>query len=367
MSQCVELSKASVGRVCTILGLVLALQADATQTFAQEAKTGTETSASERLLLPTADETTNEISTTTDSSSTSATEVETREAPPVPSFEELDSAATNLNDALSGARAKLDELRQATELAAMAAELREELEVSIQENNRLAATLAEVQSERSLLENQENAAQREIVDLKQSVDESKIEIDEQKQILDQRQARIKNVEIARADAEHQIQLLEGNLENAGVEITKLSSEIAELSGQLEATRTELSEANERAEKARTARNEADTELSKVRKQIAGMLRSVLLGGEPIDVSAIEKEVEAAGGNSDSLGLAVRYEAIQASNVRAAPSPDAERVGFAKRGDLVTVIGKVGGRNWFEVETVDGVRGFIFGDLIRPAA
>jgi chromosome segregation ATPase len=285
----------------------------------------------------------------------------------VPSFEELDSAATNLNDALSGARAKLDELRQATELAAMAAELREELESSIQENNRLAATLAEVQSERSLLKNQQNAAQREIVDLKQSVDESRIEIEEQEQILDQRQARIKSVETARADAEHQIQLLEGNLENAGTEITKLSSEITELSGQLEATRTELSEANERAEKARTARNEADSELSKVRKQIAGMLRSVLLGGEPIDVSAMEKEVEAAGGNTESLGLAVRYEAVQASNVRAAPSPDAERVGFAKRGDLVTVIGKVGGRNWFEVETVDGIRGFIFGDLIRPAA
>ena len=285
----------------------------------------------------------------------------------MPSFEELDSAATNLNDALSGARAKLDELRQATELAAMAAELREELEISIQENNRLAASLAEVQSERSLLESQQNAAKREILDLKQSVDESLIEIDEQKQILDQRQARIQKVEKARADAEQQIQLLEDNLENAGGEITKLSSEIAELSGQLEATRTELSDANEQAENARVARDEADLELSKVRKQIAGMLRSVLLGGEPIDISAMEKEVEAAGGNSDSLGLAVRYEAIRASNVRAAPSPDAERVGFAKRGDLVTVIGKVGGRNWFEVETVDGVRGFIFGDLIRPAA
>ena len=73
-----------------------------------------------------------------------------------PSFEELDSAASDLNEALSGARAKLDELRQATELAAMAAELRDELESSIQENNRLAASLAEVQSDRSDLESAEH-------------------------------------------------------------------------------------------------------------------------------------------------------------------------------------------------------------------
>jgi len=362
MSQSIELSNVSAGRVCLILGLVLGLQTSAAQTFAQETKTNAETSASERLLLPTADETEK-----VDPAPTS-TEIGNESSTETPSFEELDSAATNLNDALSGAREKLDELRQATELAAMAAELREELESSIQENNRLAASLAEVQSERSLLKNRQNAAEREIVGLKQSVDESEIEIEEQKQILDQRQARIKTIDEARVDAEQQIELLEGDLDTAGGELRELSTEIAELTGQLEATRTELDDANERAEKARTERDQADSELSTVRKQIAGMLRSVLLGGEPIDVSALEEEVEdAADGESESLGLAVRYEAVQASNVRAAPSPDSERVGFAKRGDLVTVIGKVGGRNWFEVETVDGVRGFIFGDLIRPAA
>ncbi len=361
MLQRFELSNVSAGRVCIILGLVLGLQVGAMQTFAQDAKTDDETNASERLLLPTADET-KKVGTEPPS-----TAIGNKSLTETPSFEELDSAATNLNDALSGAREKLDELRQATELAAMAAELREELESSIQENNRLAASLAEVQSERSLLENRQNAAEREILSLKQSVDQSEIEIEEQEQILEQRQTRIDTIEKARTDAEEQIQLLEGNLENADSEISELSTEIAELTGQLEATRTELTDANERAEKARTERDQADNELSKVRKQIAGMLRSVLLGGEPIDVSALEEEAEAAGGNSDTLGLAVRYEAVQASNVRAAPSPDAERVGFAKRGDFVTVIGKVGGRNWFEVETVDGVRGFIFGELIRPAA
>ncbi|MEM8948179.1 MAG: SH3 domain-containing protein [Pseudomonadota bacterium] len=282
-----------------------------------------------------------------------------------PSFEELDSAASDLNEALSGARAKLDELRQATELAAMAAELRDELESSIQENNRLAASLAEVQSERSDLEQRNNEAQREIGELTEMVESSKLEIAEQADRLELRQEKIEQVDAARSDAEEQVRLLEAELDTTGDEVDQLRDEIVELSGQLEATRTELGEANNRADVARDARDTADRELSKVRKQIAGMLRSVLLGGEPIDVSTLEEEDAASGSNG--VGLGVRYEAIRASNVRAAPDPDSQRVGFAKRGDAVTVLSKVDGRNWFEIETIDGIRGFIFGDLIRPGA
>lgn len=348
-------SKVTGSRICIALGLTLGLSTAAVQTSAQEATT-TDPTKGERLLL----EDVNENKTVTNEEGAKIPSA-------TPSFEELDSAASNLNDALSGARAKLDELRQATELAAMAAELREELEQAIQENNRIAASLAEVQSERSILETQQNASEREIFELQKSVESSKIEIEEQGQRLEQRDTEIAEIETARATAEEQIQSLEGNLTKADGEISKLSSEIADLTGKLEATRTELEGANDRAEQARTARDDADQELSKVRKQIAGMLRSVLLGGEPIDVSALEDAEAAEGGDNGSLGISVRYEAIRASNVRAAPSPDAKRVGFAKRGDFVTVIGKVNGRNWFEVETIDGIRGFIFGELIRPEA
>lgn len=352
MWQSVESPRASVGRAGIAIGLLLGWNVVAVGAVADEVKTTAPASESELLLAPTSE---------------GAEKVQ----PPLtldkveetPSFEELDSAASNLNEALSGARAKLDELRQATELAAMAAELREELESSIQENNRLAASLAEVQSERGALETQHNVAQRQILELTETVNESITEISEQAEQLQRRQERVEEVEQARASAEQQVLDLEAELGNTGDEVDQLRSEINELTGQLEATRTELSDADSRAEQARNARDDADRELSKVRKQIAGMLRSVLLGGEPIDVSKLEEEGDAGGG----LGLGVRYEAVRASNVRAAPDPDAERVGFAKRGDFMTVLSKVDGRNWFEVETFDGIRGFIFGDLIRPAA
>ena len=354
MSQTVGSLRMSVGYTGAAIGLVFGWNVVSTEVFAQD--TTTKPSLTEELLL----------SPTTEEEGATLPPGVIDEVSDTPSFEELDSAASNLNEALSGARAKLDELRQATELAAMAAELRDELESAIQENNSLAASLAEVQSERSDLETQNNEAQRRIGELTEAVENSQLEIDEQANQLELRQEKIEEVASARGDAEEQVRKLEAALDTTGDEVDQLRSEIDELSGQLEVTRTELDEANDKAEEARQARNSADSELSKVRKQIAGMLRSVLLGGEPIDVSKLEEE-DAANGEAGSLGLGVRYEAVRTSNVRSAPSPDAQRVGFAKRGDAITVLSKVNDRNWFEVETTDGVRGFIFGDLIRPDA
>jgi DNA repair exonuclease SbcCD ATPase subunit len=285
---------------------------------------------------------------------------------PTPSFEELDSAATDLNDALAGARAKLDELRQATELAAMAAELRDELEGSIQENNRLAASLAEVQGERSELEMLHNEALRQISELTQTSEASKLEIADLSERLANRQEQIDSLNQARRTADSQIRDMEVELADTGDEVDRLRGEIADLTGQLEATRTELDEANTDVASARDARDAADRELTKVKKQIAGMLRSVLLGGEPIDVSALEAE-DAAATAEAAEATGAEYQTVRASNIRSEPDPDSERVGFANRGETVTVLGKVNGRNWFQVRTEDGTTGYIFGELIQPSA
>ncbi|MEZ5932478.1 MAG: SH3 domain-containing protein [Alphaproteobacteria bacterium] len=355
MPQSVGSPRISVGRTVVAVGLLLGWPTVSSVALGQEATT-TKPSLTDELLL----------STSRDDDVAAKASDTLQKIGKTPSFEELDSAASDLNEALSGARAKLDELRQATELAAMAAELREELEDSIQENNRLAASLAEVQSERSDLETQNSEAQRKIIELTDTVERSKLEIAEQAEQLQRRQDRIDEVDEARANAEEQVRQLEADLVNTGDEVDQLRGEIAELTGVLEATRTELDESNGKAEEAREARNNADRELSKVRKQIAGMLRSVLLGGEPIDVSQLEEE-DPSLSEDNNFGLGVPYQAIRASNVRSQPDPDSERVGFAKRGDAITVLKKVADRNWFEIETADGVRGYIFGDLIKPGA
>lgn len=340
MPQSVGSPRISVGRTVVAVGLLMGWNMVSTLALGQEAST-TKPSLTEELLLSTSEQ---------DNAATRVTDT-LKKIDKTPSFEELDSAASDLNEALSGARAKLDELRQATELAAMAAELREELEDSIQENNRLAASLAELQSERSDLEAQNSEAQRKITELADAVERSNLEIAEQGEQLQRRQERIDEVDVARASAEEQVRQLETDLANTGDEVDQLRAEIAELTGQLEATRTELDEANGKAEESLDARSTADRELSKMRKQIAGMLRSVLLGGEPIDISQLDEE-DPSLSEDNNFGLGVPYQAIRASNVRAAPDPDSERVGFAKRGDAITVLNKVADRNWFEIETVD---------------
>ena len=356
MSQRVGSPKVSISHTGIAVGLLLGWSAVSTGAIAQDAATTTPSSTEELLLTP-----------SSEAKAETKPSVTLKEIETTPSFEELDSAASDLNEALSGARAKLDELRQATELAAMAAELREELEASIQENNRLAASLAEVQSERSDLEMRNNEAQRQISALTETVESSRLEISQQADQLQRRQDRIEEVTAARGEAEEQVRQLESEIADTVKEVDDLRDEIDDLSGQLETTRTELVDANVKAEEALDARNDADRELSTVRKQIAGMLRSVLLGGEPVDVSQLEADENAEFSEDNNFGLGVQYEAIQASNVRAEPDPESARVGFAKQGDSVTVLKKVADRNWFEVETIDGVRGFIFGDLIRPDA
>lgn len=357
MSQRVGSPKNSVSRALIAAGLLMGWTAAPTAVLGQDAET-TEPSLTEELLLSPEDE-------EADAAILPVLEADETTGQ-TPSFDDLDSAASDLNEALSGARAKLDELRQATELAAMAAELREELEGSIQENNRLAASLAEAQSERSDLELKKSEAERKIGELTDEVENARLEITDQAAQLEQRDEKIAAEVEARSNAEGEIRELKSQLADSGVEVDQLRINIAELAGELETTRTELDEAIGDAEQTREARDDADRELSKMRTQIAGMLRSVLLGGEPIDVSELEEEgVELSEENN--FGLGMQYEAVRASNVRAAPDPGSQRVGFAKRGDAVTVLKKVADRNWFEVETIDGIRGFIFGDLIRPGA
>ena len=379
MSNSVTSPRITVGRTGIAIGVLLGLNVAAFAASADEPETTPSRVEGEHLYVQANDDLDKiQPSLTPESGLTLKKEPATvtttpslavRQTPATPSFEELDTAASSLNDALSGARAKLEELRQATELAAMAAELRDELESSIQENNRLAAALAEVQSERGDLEAQYNEARRQIVELTQTVEASKLEIDQKNEVLERQQDEIKTVEQARERAAQQVRELESELADSGSTIDSLRADVGELTDQLEATRAELSDVNGSVVEARKARDDADRELAKVRKQIAGMLRSVLLGGEPIDVSALEAQDAQSDKTtmSTDLGIAVPYEALRASNIRAAPTPDSKRVGYAKQGDRITVIGKVNDRNWYEIETETGIRGFIFGGLIRPAA
>ncbi|HSA82383.1 MAG TPA: caspase family protein, partial [Geminicoccaceae bacterium] len=70
-------------------------------------------------------------------------------------------------------------------------------------------------------------------------------------------------------------------------------------------------------------------------------------------------------SAEMTAIAGDYEAIQTSNIRRGPSVDTARVTTVTAGSTLRVVGLAEGRDWYQVETEDGQRGFIYGQLIRP--
>lgn len=62
-----------------------------------------------------------------------------------------------------------------------------------------------------------------------------------------------------------------------------------------------------------------------------------------------------------------YAAVVTANVRERPAADAPRIAVLEKNERVRVTGRVAGRNWFQVSTADGNKGFVYGTLIQPAA
>lgn len=55
-----------------------------------------------------------------------------------------------------------------------------------------------------------------------------------------------------------------------------------------------------------------------------------------------------------------------ANLREQPTADSQRIGGLKIGNRVLVTGRVVDRNWLRVTTEDGLKGYVFGELVEPA-
>ncbi len=75
--------------------------------------------------------------------------------------------------------------------------------------------------------------------------------------------------------------------------------------------------------------------------------------------------EPASPSPEVTAITGDYEAVRTSNIRRGPSAETERVTTVAAGATLRVVGLADGRDWYQVETEDGQRGFIYGQLIRP--
>ena len=284
------------------------------------------------------------------------------------SFDDLDAAASGLNDALDGARSKLDQLREAADIAAIAAALREDLEANAEENNRLATSLTEAEINQRSLESSLEKSNDQIAELTKNLEMARSEAGDLNQQVRESREQTATTETARVAAAERADRAEKQLADSRDQSQVLSQENKALKEKLRLARVERNDARQATEVTRQERDIAHQELDMLRLRIAGLLRSVLHANEPIETVTGKNEAAlttseattAKNENADSS-----YKIIQTSNIRAKPHRDATRVDIGLAGEEVSVLRKVADDNWFEVKTKRGVTGFIFGELIQP--
>jgi formylglycine-generating enzyme required for sulfatase activity len=81
--------------------------------------------------------------------------------------------------------------------------------------------------------------------------------------------------------------------------------------------------------------------------------------------AVLPRAEPAPLSAEMAAIMGDYETIRTSNIRRGPSADTERVTTVRQGTTLRVVGLSEGRTWYQVETPEGQRGYIYGQLIRP--
>ena len=285
-------------------------------------------------------------------------------------FEDLDAAASGLNDALDGARSKLDQLREATEIAAIAASLRDELEASAEENNRLAAALTEREATQRSLETSLEKSGDQILELTKALEESRSEASDFNQRLRKSREQTATTDAARVAAVERASRAESQLADSRGQNDALLQENRSLKDKLKMARSQRDVARSATETTRQERDAAHQELDLIRLRIAGLLRSVLHANEPID-SELRQSGAALSGSQTAVASTENepakrtYEIVRTSNIRAEPRRDAARIDIGVAGEKVSILRKVPNVDWFEIKTKRGTTGFIFGELIQP--
>ena len=173
-----------------------------------------------------------------------------------------------LNEALAAARARLEELSRAAEVAVNAGQARQELQAVRQENQRLTTELAAVRASRDELQGASQAAETRIAELTKAVEGAAGEvkrIEEELVALRWQNAQL-NTSLARAqaarekielEAQQTQQALSTKLETLTASAEQSATEIARL-------RQELADGQQRLEIATSSRQAAEAQLADLR-------------------------------------------------------------------------------------------------------
>ena len=176
---------------------------------------------------------------------------------------------SELNEALTAARSRLAELTKAAEIAKVAGELREELQLSEAENRQLKSVLSQLQTDSSDLLSARQVIERQVVELEKAAEEAAGEITRLQRELDTAREQILIAERQQVATAAELAGLRQTTEES-------SEDSARLARDLDRTITELAQA--RSELAATENAFEDTrDALKISEEEAGVLRQQLTG------------------------------------------------------------------------------------------
>jgi chromosome segregation ATPase len=207
-------------------------------------------------------------------------------APSVAEFEPLLKATDELEAALAEARARLKELGAAAETAA--GELRQRLDDTARENDRLAGALAATEQKLQTAVSDHQKAEARIAELTQGAEQAKATIADLQRELGISQQKIEIANSSRSEAEARLIEMQKNLDGAGAEATRLRQDLARTRHELQATNAVLADAQ-------TARDAARSEIDGLKAQLVEALSSIIAKLQSKDARIVEPSK--AGGTS----------------------------------------------------------------------
>ncbi|HSA81444.1 MAG TPA: OmpA family protein [Geminicoccaceae bacterium] len=216
----------------------------------------------------------------------------TPEAPGTTAAGDEAAPFAQLNDALAAARARLEELSRAAEVAVNAGQAREELQAVRQENQRLTAELAAMRASRDELLGASQTAETRIAELTKAVEAAAGEakrIDEELVALRWQNAQL-NTSLARAQAAREkielearqaqtaltskMETLTASAEQSATEIERLRQELADGQQLLESATRSRQAAEAQLDDLRTAAQSADEKSTRLDEQLSAMRAQV---------------------------------------------------------------------------------------------
>ncbi len=182
---------------------------------------------------------------------------------------EGDVPFSELNEALTAARSRLTELTKAAEIAKVAGELREKLQLSEAENRQLKSVLSQLQTDNSDLLSARQAIERQLVELEKAAEEATAEarrLDEElvsmRRQNSQLETNLTRAETTAREVGDELTKVRGDL---GARVESLSAAAEESAGEITRLQRELDTAREQILIAERQQVESATELVELRQ------------------------------------------------------------------------------------------------------